>query len=111
MNYFSPALLDGSVTTVKIADGAVVQAKLKSSVDSQSGTIGILNSVNVPMGPYCLFPDVEADQTGGVSRAVVYSAEVKATPAPNADFPVLVLVNYDSISVDDYAVAWRNLDA
>lgn len=66
MKYFSPAILDGSVTSASLADNSVTLAKMaddairKAEIDTattgQSGTLGALAVIGILLPDYCFFP-------------------------------------------------------
>ena len=121
MKYFSPGLLDGSVTTAKLADNAVNSAKIGqggvrsldiATVDSsQSGTIAIQGKVAVVLNPYTLWADIEADMPASATLDVQMLANFKAVPAAAADSPIFDLRNEDTGFTRAYDVAWRHIAA
>ncbi len=114
MNYFSPHLLDGSVTTVKLADlavtsaklddDAVVQAKLSTIISDQSGTILANGRVTLIQGAYCFAPGMAKD---GVNKLEVFDSGV---PSSDADFANLTIFNGLG-TTKDYDTAWRRMRA
>lgn len=116
MKYFSPNILDGSVTTAKIANLAVTEAKLASNsitrlkinttVTSQGGSISGGGLVVVSLSPYTFFADIEAENvTSG--RLGPFT---KAVPNGSADQPQFQVHNPDG-PARNYDVEWRNVDA
>ncbi len=111
MRYFSPSILDGSVTTAKLANDAVTQAKINTTMSSQSGNIGIQSKVLVALDTFSFFCDTEADMPVSATLDVDMVANFIAVPAANAFFPRFDLRNMDTGSTRDYEVAWHHVDA
>lgn len=114
MKYFSPNILDGSVTTAKIADFAVTTAKLATAavtrlkintlVTSQSGTIAASSNVVIAMSALTFFLDTEVE--GGLNTRLV-PAQI-AVPAANADQPQFIINNLTGLGLL-YDVEWRHV--
>ena len=137
MKYFSPAVLDGSVTTAKLADNAVTlpkmadnsvstaeiitntivradlagaiiaQNKVLSSTSSQSGSITGNGKVVVTLSSHTFFPDIEAASTSDEQPVLAVGI---AAPAASADAPEFQIDN-TNIAARDYSVAWRHISA
>lgn len=115
MKYFSPNILDGSVTTAKIADlavtsaklgsGSVLRTKIQAAVSSQSGTIPSSSSVLVSLSPYNFFMDTE--MVDGLSGR--FTCAVSGTPSASADAPQFNINNLIALA-KLYSVEWRNVD-
>ncbi len=114
MNYFSPHLLDGSVTTVKLAnlavtsakldDDAVVQAKLSTIISDQSGTILANGRVTLVLGAYVFAFGCEKD---GVNKLEVFD-----NPIPSGDLDFANPVIFNGVgAARDYDAAWRRMRA
>lgn len=111
MRYFSPAVLDGSIITAKLADLAVTTAKLaalavtrtklNTLTNSQGGTIAAGGVVNVFLNPYSFFPDIETEAVGMELAGVQI-----AVPNASADSPSFAIQGIPIIP-QDYDVAWR----
>jgi hypothetical protein len=116
VKYFSPHLLDGSVTTAKLATAAVTnqkiaagqinRGKLASATSSQGGTIPSSSSVLVAMSPYTFFMDAEMVD-GNTAELTPAGA---ATPAGDADAPQFNILNNIS-ATKLYDVEWRHISA
>lgn len=116
MKYFSPNILDGSVTTAKLANLAVTEAKLAlnavtrlridTSITSQGGTIAASGSVGIAMDPYTFFSDIEVE--GALNTRIV--PDPIAVPNANADQPVFVINNLTGVALL-YDTEWRHVDA
>ncbi len=115
MRYFSPNILDGSVTRAKLgllAVGspqlgalAVGRGKLDTATGSQGGSIPAVSTVNVSLHAYSFFPDTESNQ--GTTHRL--NPDDAAVPAANADTPVYRIQN-DDVGARNYSVAWRYVD-
>ncbi len=122
VKYWSPSLLDGSVTTAKLADNAVTTPKLAiaavdtsqlalQSVDwpriklgnvrqdrmdttavSSSGNISASTTASLVLLPYCFWPMIHVQATTFVRMTG------HITDAPGADNPRFGLRNDDSVS-------------
>lgn len=135
MKYFSPSVLDGSITTAKLADdavtsakiangavtqlkmalnavgsaqiaaGAVVTSKLSTVTDSQAGTIAGSGEVVISVGSYNFFPDIEAAEVADEQPLLAMNL---ATPSASADSPQFRIQN--SVGPGRlYSVAWRRV--
>jgi len=114
VKYFSPHILDGSVTTAKLADLAVstpklansgiTQSKLRTATLGQSGSIPIDGSVLVVLSPYTFLMDTEMEDglIGSLRPAVV------AVPSANANAPEFNIKNLVSVA-KLYDVEWRRM--
>ncbi len=104
MKYFSPHLLDGSVTSAKLALGAVTRSRLSTNTSSQAGNISGPGVVLVIPSAYAFWPDIESKQI------LIGSITPDNTPAPAAQdtAPKFKIWNKDAI-LQPYSVAWRNL--
>ena len=119
MRYFSPAILDGSVTTAKLADLAVTTAKLapfavvtdklSSATVFQAGSIPLRSKVTIALSGYDFFPDIEADMSGAGGVDVTMLARFRAVPNALVGQPDFDLFNESAGSAHDYDVAWRRL--
>ena len=107
MRYFSPAILDGSVTTAKLAIGAVTRIRLNTAVGGASGTIGIQGKVTVPVNRAAFFPDIEADMAASATLDTQMLANFKAVPAATGSVPQFDLRNEDTGFTRDYDVEWE----
>ena len=107
MKYFSPNILDGSVTEAKLADDAVTRSKLNLLNTSQAGNIGIQSRVRVVFTSSPFFPDIEGDQSAVVTLNMTMVADFVASPSAAANFPAFELLNEDTGSTRDYDVAWE----
>lgn len=117
MKYFSPQLLDGSVTEVKLADlavataklavGAVTRSRVATSTGSQAGTIASQGRVGVVLNAWSFFPDIEADKDSNITRNTVMLADFKVVPSASDAVPEFELFNEDTVDSRDYSVAWR----
>lgn len=110
MKYFSPSLLDGSVTSAKLAMGAVTRAKLSTDTNSQAGAIGTEDLVTIVLDPYSLAPGIEANASGGKSKDVVVVATRDVSPGPDPLAPTFDLRNLSTSGAASYAVAWLHID-
>lgn len=111
MKYFSPAILDGSVTTAKLASSAVTRAKIKDGISSQSGSIPTQGKVTVSLDAWAFFPELEADMPVSATLDVQVLPKFKAVPAGSVNFPEFDLRNEDTGSARNYDVDWRFIDA
>ena len=132
MKYFSPSLLDGSVTTAKLADNAVtelkladnavatakvqdnsltkgkilddaiVQSKMRTAVVSTSGNITTGTAANLVLTAYCFWPMIHVQAPTDVS------VSGHLTDAPGADNPRLALFN-SGVADRTYDVDYRYL--
>ena len=112
MKYFSPNILDGSVTTAKLADLAVTAAKLAAfavttikmgtSITSQSGTIGISASVIIALNNFTFLMDTEVE--GGENTRMI-PVQI-AVPSASASAPEYVIKNLTGVALL-YDVEWR----
>ena len=125
MKYFSPALLDGSVTTAKIANDAVTiakmanssvgqsqilshsihQIKLHTTETSLSGSIPLLSSVDIALMPYSFWPMVHVENQSDL-RVTGHS-----TDAPGSDNARLGLRNGSGAFARTYDIDYRHVDA
>ena len=124
MKYFSPALLDGSVTTAKIADNAVTNAKmadfsinnaelfsravhrpeLDTSEVSLAGTIGGGVAIDLVLNAYAFWPMFHVE--GQID--VVLTGH--STDSPGSDNPRFGFFNSNVGSPHDYDVDYRHVD-
>ena len=114
MKYFSPNILDGSVTTAKIADLAVTGPKIAAFAitttkifqvtTSQSGTIAVSGSVIVALDDFNFMMDTEVE--GGLN--VRFTPVQIAVPDARADLPEFTLNNLTGLALL-YDVAWRHV--
>ncbi len=110
MKYFSPHLLDGSVTTPKLAADAVVKDKIKFAVGGQSGIIAADNRVTILLHTCALFPHIESENpTNTVLRGAVV-AHHRAVPDPLYSTPQFDIMNQDAVNPRDYGVEWLYID-
>ena len=133
VRYWSPSLLDGSVTTAKLADdavtvakmapdsvgqvelqttavtapkispGAVTQPALDTVVVSTSGVILAGNASNLVLLPYCFWPMIHVQNP----ETVYLSGH--STDAPGADNPRFALFNSEGVQ-NSYDVDYRYLN-
>ena len=106
MKYFSPSLLDGSVTTAKLADAAVTRPKLSTSTHSQAGVISTGVVATVTLYSYTFFPGIEGNAVSPQTKDVQMIATRNATPDPNPMAPTFDLRNRSTTGAVNYAVAW-----
>lgn len=104
VHYFSPQILDGSVTTVKVADGAVSYPKLDTSTATQAGTIVGGTEVVIAMASYSFAPAIVAE-----NPQVAVISNVQPVPDAHPDFPTFGLRNPTGIDYL-YSTAWRYVD-
>ena len=120
MKYFSPSLLDGSVTEAKLAfnsvgeaniisgavrartilDGVIEQGHLNTLEVSTNGTLGAGNTTNIPLVAYCLWPMIFV----GSPSTVHVSGH--GTNSPGADNPRFSLHNSSGVG-QAYDVDYR----
>ena len=125
MKYFSPALLDGSVTTAKLADNSVTHIKMTDfSVNSPelfnrsvtqleidtvetslAGSVGLLVSVDLTLSDYTFWPMIHTAN----QRDVHVSGH--STDAPGAGNARLALHNSSSTTAHDYDLDYRSVPA
>lgn len=138
MRYFSPSVLDGSITTAKLADdavtslkiangavttlklslsaveaaqiapGAVGTTKLTTITDSQSGSIAATDRVDISLSAYAFFPDIEIDNSGAPDSTGGLQAVHRVPAVGSADSPQFQLENTDN-ATRNYSVAWRRV--
>lgn len=121
MKYFSPAILDGSVTTVKLADnavtlpkmaddsvntdeligGAVNRGRIAAAITSLAGSIPLLSSVDLLVNAYAFWPMLH-----GESSIRVGGHSVDGVGADNSRF---ALHNVSLIAANTYDVDYRNI--
>lgn len=111
MRYFSPFLLDGSVTTAKMAVDAVTRSKIDTATGSQSGSIPIQDLVTVAVAGYAFLAGIESDIADSLTLDVQVVATRDPTPSVNPDTPSFDLRNESTSSAYAYAVAWRYINA
>ena len=104
MKYFSPQILDGSVTKVKVADGAVGRAKLDTAIGGQAGSIEGGQKVTVAMNPYSFAVDIA---TENVQLTLI--GDVQVGPLAFPDTPEFGVRNPTGLDYL-YAAAWRYVD-
>ncbi len=107
MKYFSPSILDGSVTMAKLAVGAVSRIKINTATASQGGSIGIQSKVTVDVNRAAFFMDSEGDVPASVTLNMTMLANFKAVPAATSGAPKFDLLNEDTGAARNYDVAWE----
>lgn len=135
MRYFSPHLLDGSVTTAKLADDAVtvdkiandsvgqlqlqstavIEAKmgnaaisrrtLKTADVSAAGSIAASATLNIALIHNAFWPMIHVE----VPVEVLLAGHV--TDAPGADNPRFALINTDGAEANTYDLDYRYVGA
>ena len=133
VKYFSPSLLDGSVTTAKLANNAVTNAKMdndsvgqlelqstavtspkiatgavtRTRIDtvavSTSGVILAGNASNLVLLPYCFWPMIHVQDP----ELVYLSGHI--TDVPGADNPRFAIANSAGVQ-NSYDVDYRYID-
>jgi hypothetical protein len=133
VDYSSPNVLDGSITTAKLADnsvtaakiaanavqtqeiqvsavvqakiasGAVSQAKIDSATNSSAGNIGATDALNITMQPYCFWPMIHVQD-----QDLMYLSG-HSVDAVDPDVPCFAIYNSDVV-VNNYDVDWRYID-
>lgn len=134
MKYFSPGLLDGSVTTAKLADGSVTTpkiaddactsakhadnsvanahifsnavrgVKLSRSTSSLAGSVPAASGVDLALTPYAFWPMIHTDLPGSVA------VNGHTTDGADPDLPRLRLENAHLTTAANYDVDWRNVN-
>ena len=124
MKYFSPHVLDGSITSAKLAGSAVVESKLASgavwnrairagavtqlkldtAVDSLAGTIGAGLALDIALTAYAFWPMLHVE-----NPADVYVTGHIADGG-GADFPRLALFNTAGAG-RDYDLDYRYVES
>lgn len=110
MKYSSPLIPDGSITTVKIAAGAVTRSKLDTSEMGQAGVITTLSTAVISLDAYDFFPDFATDMPVSASVHLNIASTFDATPTADATAPRCIVHNEDSVT-RNYAVEWKKLNA
>ena len=97
MKYFSPTLLDGSVTTAKLANNAVTLPKVANSAIrknelgttpvSMAGALGAISVLDIALTPYAFWPMLH------VSDATDIRVSGHEVDGGSADAPRLALYN------------------
>ena len=133
MKYFSPGLLDGSVTTAKLADGSVTtvkladfavtaikvgpgqiihekigsnairQIKIPTVETSLAGSVAGNDTVDLALAEYCFFPMIH------VADLVKVGLTGHSVDSPGADNARLGLHN-DTAGAETYDLEYRNVD-
>ncbi len=106
MKYFSPTLLDGSVTEAKIATSAVSSTKFKAANASQSGTIPIDSRVTILLNVWSIFPHIDSENPSDTMLRGVLVAHHRPVPAANPTTPQFDIMNQDPLFARLYDVAW-----
>lgn len=136
MKYFSPSVLDASITTAKLADNAVTlpkmanvsvdtpelvgsavetakigfsairQSRIGTATTSQSGSLNSSASAIVSLNTYSFMPDVESNQQFGVW---LYRPVDITVPAADADSPQFRVEASSSVQSQAYEVEWRHI--
>jgi len=99
----SGAIVDGAVTTAKIANSGVTKPKIKTATGSTSGTLGKESAVNIVMHDYSFFPNIYAENIP--IRLICYGNVKTDTIGRFALYNAHNTINYD------YAVRWRYITA
>jgi len=105
--------LISSVTAAYLASDAVIQAKVKTALGSQSASLGAGGTlVDVILDAYCFFPDIVTSRiVSSVNNATHIVAHQETTPSGNADAPTFSLYLPDPKVPYDYDVDWRYITA
>lgn len=103
MRYFSPGLLDGSVTTAKLADRAVTSGKLFTFVGSFAGSIFSNTGLDFSLDPDAFFPMIS------VSSQVNIHMTGHTTDGGSADNPRFGFWNASGIT-QTYDIDFRSID-
>ena len=112
MKYFSPNILDGSVTSAKLATFAVTNvklapfnitlSKLSTALVSQGGTIPSSGSVLVALSDFSFFMDAETVDALNMR----YTPAVAAVPSASGSAPEFNIKNNAAVA-RLYDVEWR----
>jgi hypothetical protein len=114
VKYFSPQILDGSVTTASLADNSVTLAKMANNAiqsskldiatDSAAGSIGALSVTNILLNHWTFFPHIHGENATDL-RMSGHTVDGGANGTPRFSF-------YNSSgSARTYDVDWKFLVA
>lgn len=99
-------ILVSSLGTAAYTD-KIVQSQLSTSTNSQSGSVGVLGIITLPLDAYTFYVAHELEIPGTLGTDIPSLGF--PVPAPDADSPGLTFKNNDSGALL-YAAEWRHVD-